>query len=302
MQRDPRFVQYDHILSLLKGLYYAGSTGNAYAQCPAHDDGHASLSLKIGRKGQLLCKCHAKAAGCTFDTIAAALGVPKKEFFPPEDGKAGETLAKRVEAKYDYLAADGTVAYRVVRLANPKAFFQQRPDPANPGKWLASLDEVEPVPFGLPRLLHADRRQQVIVVEGEKKAIALEKLGFLATCNSGGAEKWPISWGLQYFAERPIAVLPDNDEAGWRHAYHVARSLAPFCGPVRLVELPGLHLKDDVVDWLDRLNHLGPLGKSALLSAAIRSSPIVDLDTDAQVRLAHLRLAVARGLAMSLTA
>src|SRR2546430_5017390 len=40
------------------------------AQCPAHDDRRASLSIREGRQGQALLKCH---AGCRWRDIAAAL-------------------------------------------------------------------------------------------------------------------------------------------------------------------------------------------------------------------------------------
>src|SRR4051794_2470599 len=49
------------------------------AQCPAHEDRHASLSLREGRDGRVLLNCH---AGCAWRAITAALGLEVGELFP----------------------------------------------------------------------------------------------------------------------------------------------------------------------------------------------------------------------------
>ena len=41
------------------------------ANCPAHDDRHASLSVCRGEAGHVLLKCH---AGCKTDDVVAAIG------------------------------------------------------------------------------------------------------------------------------------------------------------------------------------------------------------------------------------
>jgi putative DNA primase/helicase len=45
-------------------------------------------------------------------------------------------------------------------------------------------------------------------------------------------------------------ILPDNDEAGRKHAERVARSIFPFALGVKVVALPGLPEKGDVSDFL----------------------------------------------------
>jgi len=48
-----------------------------------------------------------------------------------------------------------------------------------------------------------------------------------------------------------VAILPDNDQAGWTHAGQVAAGLHGVAASVRIVELPGLPPKGDGSDWLD---------------------------------------------------
>ena len=46
-----------------------------------------------------------------------------------------------------------------------------------------------------------------------------------------------------------MAVLPDNDEPGMRHAKEIAAQLHGQVAELRVVQLPGLALKGDVADW-----------------------------------------------------
>jgi putative DNA primase/helicase len=48
------------------------------ARCPAHGDTVNSLSIAEGSDGRALLHCH---AGCTFEEVVAALGVPVRSLF-----------------------------------------------------------------------------------------------------------------------------------------------------------------------------------------------------------------------------
>jgi putative DNA primase/helicase len=88
----------------------------------------------------------------------------------------------------------------------------------------------------------------VCIVEGEKDVEALSALGIIATTNPGGAGKWQDNYTAA-LAGRNIAILPDNDDAGEKHAAIVARSLARHAKSIKIVRLPGLASKGDVADW-----------------------------------------------------
>lgn len=62
--------------------------GRWKARCPAHEDTKPSLSVLLGRRGDLLVKCHA-GQGCTFAKIAGSLGLEKADFFGSAAGRKG---------------------------------------------------------------------------------------------------------------------------------------------------------------------------------------------------------------------
>ena len=58
------------VLSQLQGVRKSGS--GWIARCPAHDDRHPSLSIRIGAKGDVVFHCF---AGCSWEQIRSALGI-----------------------------------------------------------------------------------------------------------------------------------------------------------------------------------------------------------------------------------
>jgi len=155
---------------------------------------------------------------------------------------------KRIIKTYHYRDEEGVVLYEVLRY-EPKDFRCRRPD--GHGGYVWKLDGVRRVPYQLPDLLAAPKDETCYIVEGEKDVLALRKLGLLATCNAGGAGKWPEEFSA-FFKERPVAIIPDNDEPGKEHARQAARMLLRCADEVRVVELPDLPLKGDVSDWISQ--------------------------------------------------
>lgn len=155
-----------------------------------------------------------------------------------------KTRAKIVET-YDYCDENGELRYQVVRM-EPKTFRQRRPDGDG---WDWKIKGTEPLPYRLPDML-AKPSATVLIVEGEKDADRLAGMGFVATCNSGGAGKWqPALNG--HFERRNVVIIPDNDEAGQKHTDVVGEALHSTAETVRVAHLPGLPDKGDVSDWLD---------------------------------------------------
>jgi RecA-family ATPase len=107
------------------------------------------------------------------------------------------------------------------------------------------------VPYRLPELIKAVSGGQVIyVVEGERKVDALRKAGAAATCNPMGAGrgKWPEEFA-EFFHNALVAVLPDNDPIGRDHAQAIALSLHRVARQIKVVTLPDLPPKGDIIDW-----------------------------------------------------
>jgi hypothetical protein len=152
----------------------------------------------------------------------------------------------RILATYDYTDEAGTLLFQVLRY-DPKQFRQRRPDGG--GKWIYNLDDTRRVLYRLPELLQADPARHVFIVEGEKDADNLWAIDRVATTCPMGALKWREEYNAT-LKGRHVAILPDNDEPGRRHAQAVAKALDGVAASVAIVELPGLPPKGDVSDWL----------------------------------------------------
>jgi hypothetical protein len=197
----------------------------------------------------------------------------------------------RQTAAYDYVDETGRLSYQVVRLETgavgkdgkpEKTFRQRRPDPGDRSGWTWKLDGVKPLPYRLPDLLRAvDAGEIIFVVEGEKAAEALRLRGAVATCNSGGAGKFPDDL-LPYFKGAEVIVLADNDpqakkpdgtpkthangdpvRPGQDHARDVARRLRAVADKVTVLEFPDLPPKGDVVEYFDAGGKLEDLYRRA---------------------------------------
>ena len=166
----------------------------------------------------------------------------------------------RLSKTYDYQDANGAIAYQVCRYDwtdpdNPKGhsktFLQRRPDPSKSSGWTYKVkDKITPVPYRLPELLKDIRDGfPIFVVEGEKKVDMLRALGVPATCNHGGAGKFPEEL-VRHFAGADLILLGDNDDAGKAHVDLVGRKLEVTARRIRTLELPGLPPKGGVDDWL----------------------------------------------------
>lgn len=252
----------DPIDKLLLRLHGVEASANGWmAFCPLHEadaeaGGHQrSLSISRGDDGRALIKCF---ADCPTPQILYSVGMRMGELFPRDDRRGGKTGKRkqprgRKVAEYDYRDVDGVILFQAVRFEDPatgeKTFTQRRPN--GEGGWIYNLRGVTRVPYRLPELAGADRRQSTVYIcEGEKKVEALRAWGFVATCNVGGAGKWHRSYSqrLKGFA---VVILPDNDEPGLKHALQVLESLKGIAASAKIVHLPGLSPKGDVCDWIE---------------------------------------------------
>jgi len=158
-----------------------------------------------------------------------------------------------LEATYIYEDEQRELLFRVLRIRGyngKKRFVQQRHDPSHPDGWVNGVAGVRKVPYRLREVLAASPDTIVFVPEGEECVERLRELGLAATTNPGGAGKWLEEYS-DYLTGYRVVVLPDNDDAGRRHARSVAQSLLGKASEVRVLELPGLAPKGDIVDWLD---------------------------------------------------
>ena len=103
--------------------------------------------------------------------------------------------------------------------------------------------------YRLPELIKAVAAgETVFVAEGEPKVEALRNWGLAATCCAEGAGKWRAEHAA-FLRDADVVILPDNDVHGRKHADQVGRSLTN-ARRRRLLALPDLPNKGDIVDWV----------------------------------------------------
>ena len=233
------------------------------AKCPAHEDRTASLSINTGDDGRWLLCCH---AGCDLDAILSASNLQRRDLFP-ENGNG----SRQIIASYDYQTTAGDLLFQVVRY-DPKDFRQRRPD--GKGGWIHNVKGLNRVVYRLPEL---QGKKAIFVTEGEKDADRLASCDLPATTCSGGAEKWGDRYSEQLKAagvER-VAILPDNDDTGRKHAGQVAKSCHRVGLEVRIVNLPDIPEKGDVSDYLGThtKDELVQLAKAASVYSPLKTQP-----------------------------
>jgi hypothetical protein len=158
---------------------------------------------------------------------------------------------------YPYFDEQGVTLFEVLRgLRDGKRSFAQRQPNGTP-----SIDGVRRVLYNMP--VWYGKVEGLAICEGEKDVETLRALDLLATTNMGGAGNWRPEYveQLKQGGIKRVSIFVDNDEAGRKHAYAVARACYEAGIEVRVVMLPGLPEKGDVTDWLDASH-----GKKELLA------------------------------------
>src|SRR5262249_41783734 len=152
------------------------------------DRDRRSLAISLGQDGRTLVFCHAQQ--CPAEAIVRACHLSLKDL-AARNGHAGSGA---LIAQWNYTDEAGNLLYQVVRFA-PKEFRQRRPE--GTGGWIWDLKGVEKV---LYRLHELQGQPRVVVVEGERDADSLWRIGIAATTNSGGAGKWKRTYAADLVA------------------------------------------------------------------------------------------------------
>ena len=234
------------VLSRLQGV--KGGGGQWSARCPAHDDKRQSLSISQGKDGQVLLKCH---TGCTVESITSALGIEVKDLFQKQE-------RPHVIATYTYPTGAQKLRY------SDKHFSWRHPD--GKGDWEYNRK-------GIPHSLYVagDLSGVVFVVEGEKDADNLHKLGYDTVSGEDGAG--PGKWRKEYTEQlkgRPVVIFQDNDQVGKDYAQETASALSKVCPEVKILDLslvwPEISEHGDVSDLIA---HFGPEKAVEMITALI---------------------------------
>ena len=243
---------FSDILSKLPDALQSGEQWTASCPIPGHATPKGHLGLKDGGDKALV-SCHGgrhdfKNNPADYQDLCELIGFETLTY-----GNDRSPRNKKIQATYNYTDPDGKLLYQVIRYA-PKTFTQRRPD-GHDG-WIEGsgcMEGVKRVIYRWPEVTAAIKAgRTVYIVEGEKDADAITKLGLTATTNSGGAGKWKSDLALP-LTNAEVVIIPDKDPPGKAHAQAVAISLHGKVKAIRLLELPNLdgHKVHDASDWIN---------------------------------------------------
>ncbi len=264
--------------ALVAELERAGAVfrgGNAFC-CPLHKKPHESnpsASVFESDTGWRY-KCHACGAqGDVWDVIARNEGKEPGEVLKSIVGDSGRSGGKAEKApqrvfnyegimdavpggrkkSYIYTDDNGHIKMLIIRseTEDGKTFRQARPE----GEGFVFGAPAKPWPLYNQTLFQ--KAEQIVVVEGEKCADALNYFGITATTSPGGSKNaGSVDWTP--LAGKAVVCWPDNDEAGRGYIADVVKSLLALPNPPSNIttidpEHLGLGHKDDAADYVRRL-------------------------------------------------
>ncbi|MDA0782395.1 MAG: AAA family ATPase [Proteobacteria bacterium] len=182
--------------------------------------------------------------------------------------------------KWDYFDSQGKLIACVYRYDPEDGKKQFRP-------WDAKLRKYKaPIPrplYNQPQMVTA---KQVILVEGEKAAQALNNIGVCATTAMNGAKAPIDKTNWKPLTGKDVVIWPDKDKAGWEYAENVAMHLQHS----GISSISILHPPDDkpekwdaadaVSEGLDINQFLGSVTRSEIKTASSTSINLYDWIAD----------------------
>jgi putative DNA primase/helicase len=255
-------MQLHQLLDRLRGVKKNGAGFGA--ECPAHDDQVASLSVAEGDHGGIVIHCH---AGCPPEAVCSSLGLSLSELMP-EETHAREVTAWEIREANGKLVA---IHKRIDLGDGKKRFWWDRPG----GKGLGGRKLSDLPLYRSQDAPGFDQGRLVYLVEGEKACDALRALGVQALATVTGASATPSRTSLEVLRGARARLWPDNDEVGRGHMNRIAQELGGLASEMETFAPDGLPPGGDAVEWVRRERQAGlGLGEiRAALESAGRVTP-----------------------------
>jgi 5S rRNA maturation endonuclease (ribonuclease M5) len=164
---------------------------------------------------------------------------------------------KKITANYYYEDEKGKGLYKICRREwmeedQRKKDFMAYSKEKN--GWSFGIKNTRHVIYKLPQVLKSISADEIIFfVEGEKCVDHIFQLGLIGTTTAFGARGFS-TYSKDYASSlkgASVVILPDNDENGRAYATDVVNALKQEAKSIKVLELPGLKLKGDIVDWIE---------------------------------------------------
>ena len=247
-----------------------GSRNQYSARCPAHDDKHASLSISQSDDGKILLCCH---AGCTTEQIVSAIGLKISDLFQNETKKYSEYSPNKSNHThsgnaivYDYEDTNGNIIAKKLRYPN-KSFCWLSRNPKSREFEKGRTHCKKPL---LYNMYDCRNIECLYIAEGEKDVETLKRYNRNAVSFPDGVKsKWLPEYA-EFFRNRVIAIIQDNDTPGKEFAETLAEKLSETVKSVRIIDLTriweNMPEKADISDYLsafpDGIDNLSKLANS----------------------------------------
>jgi Protein of unknown function (DUF3987) len=171
---------------------------------------------------------------------------------PPPEREGGSSVWEQVILRtHPYRDERGEVLYESVRFdtTDPNRRFRIRRPNGNGGWITNSMEGIRWVPYRLPELIATSPGDLVLICEGERDADTAVQLGFVATTAPCGVDRGWRSEFNQYFANRDVVVVSDNDPGGTgqRYAADVAKQVSTVAARVRVASFS----VKDLTEWVE---------------------------------------------------
>jgi putative DNA primase/helicase len=271
---------FSEVLAKLTDVKQSGDIWTAPCPLPGHKTPAGHLTLKDGGdKALITCQggrhiysdyCQAWGYGNLTYSHNGNNPNTASQTMKPAEGSKQKTPVKSLTASFSYEYEKGKEAYQIRRFDlsdGNKTFEAWHKD----RKYIPGMGEYKgkPILYHLPEIpawVAADKT--IHLPEGEKKVDEIITRGGAATTSPFGAgkNKWHPEFS-ETLRGANVAILPDKDKPGHEFAQDKARSLYGIAKSVKILELPGLPEKGDIVDWFKIKNNTFELLKQ-LASAA----------------------------------
>lgn len=238
--------------------------------CPFHYDSTPSLRL-WGNSGFIMCRGACAAENptkqfkrWTYWEFCQKLGInPDHSVFIENFKKDGSPQI----ACSDYYTYTNEYGEGVLRIGNKQdgtRFCQY----FNNGCWINGSNGLKPI-YNKHRLFYADPDSACIIVEGEKDAENLTKLGFLATTTPFGASYDLTAFRAEFvhiLRFKRIVIIPDNDKPGLHYKDSIIKLLCSLGGNeitnkikvLNIAQIAGVETQGfDISDYIDLLRSAG---------------------------------------------
>ncbi len=231
--------------------------------CPAHQDKNPSLSVTL-KANKILVNCQ---AGCKTEDVLKLKGLILADLFLDSNHRPEDNKQKTLVATFNYECEKGKEAYQIRRfdLGNGNKTFEawHKKD----GQYISGMGEYKdkPILYHLPKIPEWKATgRRIYLPEGEGKVDPIVAQGGAASTSPFGAG--PKKWRAEYsetLAGAEVIILPDNDKPGRDFAQAKAASLYGIAKSIKILELPGLPEKGDIIDWFNAGGTFGQLERLA---------------------------------------